>query len=117
MVVHQVASEAVAQPVALVDNRLIPVQVPDRKWLEKQGLQWLDSGENADYLANRVVAFTEREVYEMQDAARELYRMQLETAQYIANNRLWEQAGIPKEAIPLMEYSLREEQHLHLIGR
>ncbi len=75
------------------------------------------SGDNSDYLANRVVAVSEKEMQAFQSATKELYKMQLEAARYVADNRLWEKIGIPKDAIPLMEYSLRNEEHLHLVGR
>lgn len=108
---------AAAHPADLVDKRLIPAQAPDKNWLNRNGLQWFGAGENSDYLANRVVAISGFEMREFQSAADRLYPLLLEAARHIAQNQLWEEAGIPKEAVPLIEYSLREEQHLHLIGR
>ena len=100
-----------------VDNRLIPVQAPDQKWFKQGGIEWMATGENSDYLANRVVAITQDEMQAFHATVKDLYKMQMEAAKHVAQNNLWEQVGIPKEAIPLIEYSLREEEHLHLIGR
>ena len=102
---------------ASVDNKLIPAQAPDLNWLSRNGLKWFASGDNSDYLANRVVAISKFEMREYLLSTERLYQLQLETAQYIASNGLWKEAGIPAAAIPLIEYSLREEQHLHLLGR
>ena len=111
------ASEEVAHLVVSVDNRLIPVQAPDQKWFKQGGIEWMATGENSDYLANRVVAITQDEMRAFHAAVKDLYKMQMEAAKHVAQNNLWDQVGIPKEAIPLIEYSLREEEHLHLIGR
>jgi glutathionylspermidine synthase len=100
-----------------VDNRLIPAQAPDLAWLRRNGLAWLGSDDNADYLANRVVAISQSEMSAYHDAVRTLYQKQLDTAQYVAQQGLWQQVGVPPEAVALVEYSLRHEQHLHLVGR
>jgi glutathionylspermidine synthase len=106
-----------AHRAVLVDNRIIPTQVPDQRWLKQNGLDWLASGDNSDYLANRVVAIAEKEMQAFHAAVKDLYKMQLEAARHVADKCLWEAVGVPKEAIPLVEYSLRNEEHLHLIGR
>lgn len=107
----------VAHLVASVDNKIIPVIPPDQKWFRQNGIEWLTTGENSDYLANRVVAISEQEMQAYHAAVKDLYKIQMEAARYVAQNNLWEDIGIPKEAVPLMEYSLREEEHLHIIGR
>lgn len=85
--------------------------------MTRNGLKWYASGENSDYIAPRIMAVGEPEWRAMLDASKTLYQMQWETAQWVAQQGLWRETGIPEAAISLVEYSLREEAHLHLVGR
>ena len=106
-----------AQPADSVDNQLIPAALPDARWFQKNGLEWFNSGDNSDYIAPRILAITRQEMQQYHDAANRIYRMQMEAARHVSTYGLWDKTGIPQAAVSLVEYSLREEAHLHLIGR
>jgi glutathionylspermidine synthase len=107
----------VVQVAVSVDKRLIPVAPPSTEWLRKQQLQWFTAGDNHDYLANRIVEVSGVEMRLFADSTRSLYDMMLDTARYAADRNLWEQVGVPQEAIELVRHSLKNELNLHLLGR
>lgn len=80
-------------------------------------MQWFTEGDNSDYIAPRAIAITSAEAQIFADSVRSLYQMLSYTARYVAQNNRWADLGIPPEAVRLMSYSIREEEHLHLIGR
>lgn len=101
----------------MIDNLLINVHPIQSKTLKKAGLQWLAAGENADYLAPEFIKVQPEELRKFQIVSTELYDLAIRAAQHIADNNLWEEAGIPNTMIDLVQYSLRNELDYHLVGR
>jgi glutathionylspermidine synthase len=108
---------AVVQPVHLVDKLLIPAKQPSSAWMAAEGLKFLHTGENSDYFAEDLLLFSDFNAQKLQEIALEGYKILLEAAHYVAQNRLWKEAGIPQNAIQLVEYSLKNELNMHLMGR
>ena len=101
----------------MVDNRLIKVGEPTVKFLKKNGLSWFSDPVNEEYFAPEVIELAKAEVRRFQNQSVDLYNKTIEAGTYIAKNDLWQEAGIPENAIDLIGYSLKNEQHLHLVGR
>ena len=111
MVAHQ------GQLVLMVDNRLLEIGQPSARELKRKGLAWFIDGENEDYIAPEVLRLTEAEMEHFRKDANEVYDLMVEAAKYVGDHKLWAAAGIPPEAIELVEYSLKHELGSHLIGR
>ena len=107
----------VNQPVLLVDSRLIYTEALYASVLKREGLNWLQDGENEDYLSNVFVRISKNELDAFKKVAIELTDLGIIAAKNIAKNELWEEAGIPKNAIKVVEHSLKYELEMHLLNR
>jgi len=100
-----------------VDNRLIYTEGLFSNVLKREGLNWLQDGENEDYLSHVFVRISPKEIDAFKKAADELTDLGIKAAKYIAKNELWEAAGIPENAIAIVAYSLKQEVEFHLLNR
>ncbi len=107
----------VNQPVLLVDSRLIYTEALYASVLKREGLNWLQDGENEDYLSNVFVRISKNELDAFKKVAIELTDLGIIAAKNIAKNELWEEAGIPKNAIKVVKHSLKYELEMHLLNR
>ncbi|MEM8528049.1 MAG: glutathionylspermidine synthase family protein [Bacteroidota bacterium] len=101
----------------MVDSKIEYIELPSKKWMRKQGLSYLIEGENHDYFTKEAIVLNTKEVDRFISTADSLYSQMMTAARFVADNNLWELAGIPKNAIELVRYSLQRERNLHLIGR
>lgn len=100
-----------------VDNRLIYTEGLYSNVLKREGLSWLQDGENADYLSHVFVRVSQKELDAFKKVADELTDLGIIVAQKIAANEWWEAAGIPENAIRLVKHSLKYELEMHLLNR
>ncbi len=100
-----------------MDNRLIYTEALFSNVLKREGLNWLQAGENEDYLSNVFVRISPKEIEAFKKAADELTDLGVKAAKHIAKNEWWEDAGIPENAIDIVAYSLKHEIELHLLNR
>lgn len=107
----------VNQHVLSVDNRLIYTEGLFSNVLKREGLNWLQDGENADYLSNVFVRISPKELEAFKKVAMELTDLGIIVAKKIAANDWWEEAGIPENAIEVVRYSLKYELEMHLLNR
>ena len=101
----------------MVDDRLVPATIPTAKFLKKNALSWFLEDENQDYFVPEMLTVSPDEVANFKSAATDLYRLAMTAADYIAARGLWQEAGIPEVAVPLIRHSLAEERQLHVLGR
>ena len=101
----------------MVDDRLISTLAPTDKFLKKNALSWFLNPENQAYFTAELLAVNPEEVGGFKQAAADLYRLALAAADQIAAKGLWEEAGIPDVAVPLVDHSLKRERNQHLLGR
>lgn len=105
------------QLVHLVDSRLFETQALSDKKLRKLGLQYF-GGEDMEYLTGELLQVEKREIETYKRACTELYEMYEKAAQYIIDTQRWNDAGIPENAIEIIQYTWENRhQHLHLYGR
>ena len=110
----------VNQVVLSVDSRLVHTQHLYTSVLRREGMIWFKEGEDGDneeYLCNAFVRVEEQELAALKEAAISLTQLGIKAAKYVVKNRLWDEIGIPKAAIELVEYSLKNELNYHLINR
>ncbi|MCH5322648.1 MAG: glutathionylspermidine synthase family protein [Helicobacter sp.] len=91
-----------------------PLQSKD---LENLGLSWHTDLDNTPYVSDEVVEISESEAQAYYDAANELYDMFVEAGQYVIDNNLYFDLGIPFNLVEAIEKSWEEEVHWHLYGR
>jgi glutathionylspermidine synthase len=101
----------------MVDNRLLEIGAPSVRELKRKGYSWFAEGDNHDYIAPELLRLAEAEMEHFRQDANRVYEIFVQAAQLVARQSLWEEAGIPKNAVPLVQYSLQHELGSHLIGR
>jgi glutathionylspermidine synthase len=112
-----VATALANQHVRTVDNRLVTTSTVKKRILRDAGLDWLRKGENKDYLSKDFVRVESYELRAFKTAAESLHRLALRAATEVAARNLWSRVGIPDHCVSLLDYSVKKEMDLHLIGR
>ena len=100
-----------------MDHRLIYTEALYSNVLKREGLNWLQAGENEDYLSNIFVRITKKELVAFKEVATELSKLGLKAAKHIVKHELWKAAGIPPNAIDIIKYSMKYEKDMHLLSR
>ena len=100
-----------------MDNRLVNTSTVKKRVLRNAGLDWLRKGENRDYLSKDFVRVESYELRAFKTAAESLHRLALRAATEVATRNWWSRVGIPDRCVSLLEYSVKKELDLHLIGR
>lgn len=85
--------------------------------LEDLGLSWHTDVDSTPYVSDEIVEISEEEAQGFYNAANELYDMYAEAGQYVIDNDLFFELGIPFNLVEAIERSWEEEVHWHLYGR
>ena len=86
-------------------------------YLEELGFSWHTDSDNTSYISNRLVLLNEEEAENYYAAANELYDMFVEAGEYIIENNLFHEVGIPFNLVELVKESWENDVHWHLYGR
>ncbi len=86
-------------------------------FLEEIGFAWHTDPDNTMYVANQAIAVTQEQAEAYYQAANELYDMFIEAAQYVIDNNLFFELGIPFNITEAIKMSWAEDIHWHLYGR
>lgn len=97
--------------------KLQQVKEIDKKYLESLGFFWHTDDDNSNYISNEIVAITEQEALSFENAANELYEMFVHAGQYVIDNNLFHDIGIPFNLVKSIKLSWENEVHWHLYGR
>lgn len=97
--------------------KLRPIKVPDDAYLEKIGFIWHTDDDATPYIANEIVEVDSREADAYYEAANELYDMFVEAGEYVIENDLLHDIGIPFNLIDAVKISWDNDVHWHLYGR
>jgi len=97
--------------------RLIETQALEKSYLEKLGFVWHTDSDESSYLSQQLVQITEAEAAAYYEAGNTLYEMFVEAGQYVIDNDLFHEIGIPFNLIDLIKESWEHEVHWHLYGR
>ena len=101
----------------MVDNRLFPAPVPSPRFMRREGMEWLSTGENEDYFADEIVGLKEIERREWVDTAQACWEAVRKTTRRVIQEDRWRELGIPHNAQQLVRYSLEREWDDYLLGR
>jgi len=97
--------------------KLQPIKVPDNKFLEKIGFFWHTDPDNTPYVADKLVEVTSVEADAYYEAVNELYEMFTEAGEYVIENELFHEIGIPFNLVEAVKMSWDNDIHWHLYGR
>jgi len=97
--------------------KLTPIKVPDNAFLEKIGFFWHTDPDATPYVASEIVDVTSEEADAYYEAANELYEMFAEAGEYVIENELFHELGIPFNLIDAIKMSWENDIHWHLYGR
>jgi glutathionylspermidine synthase len=89
----------------------------DKAYLEKIGFVWHTDSDESSYIADTLVKVTQTEAEAYYKAANELYDMFIEAAQYVIDNNLFHEIGIPFNLVEVIKASWEHDVHWHLYGR
>ncbi len=108
---------AAVQVVLMVDNRLFPAPVPSPRFMRREGMDWLSTGENEDYFADEIIGIEEVERRNWVEAAQACWEAMRNTTRRLVKEERWRELGIPHNAQRLVRYSAEKEWDDFLLGR
>ena len=88
-----------------------------KEYLEELGFVWHTDSDNTSYIADELTVISKAEAEAYAVAANELYDMFAETGEYIIENNLFHEIGIPFNLVELIKTSWESDVHWHLYGR
>ncbi|RUM67099.1 MAG: glutathionylspermidine synthase, partial [Sulfurospirillum sp.] len=98
--------------------KLLPVKPLTTEFLESINFSWhTDWDDNTPYLIDKLVEVEEMEAHAYADAANELYDMFIEAGDYVIDNNLFHELGIPFNLVDIIKTSWENDVHWHLYGR
>ncbi len=97
--------------------KLYPVEPLQREYLEDLGFHWHTDTDDTPYIADSLVEITEAEAEAYYEAGNELYDMFIEAGEYVIQNNLFHEIGIPFNLVEEIKESWANDVHWHLYGR
>ncbi len=97
--------------------KLTPIKVPDNKFLDDIGFYWHTDPDSTPYVASEIIDITPQEADNYYDAVNELYEMFVEAGEYVVENELFHELGIPFNLIDAVKMSWENDVNWHLYGR
>ncbi len=89
----------------------------DDKYLESIGFGWHTDSDGSKYISDELVVVSEVEAMQYYEASNELYDMFVEAGDYVIENDLLHEIGIPFNLHELVRLSWENDVHWHLYGR
>jgi len=75
--------------------RLEPIKVPSKEFMESIGFYWHTDENSKSYIADVIALVSESEAEAYYEATNELYDMFAEAGEYVIQNNLFHELGIP----------------------
>jgi glutathionylspermidine synthase len=97
--------------------RLKSLAVTPDAQLKKLNWNWMLGEDTLKYISTEVVVVKEFEAERYYEAGNELYDMFVQAGQYVLDNNLFEELGIPASMEEIIRYSWEDDRSLHLYGR
>ncbi|MFA5454167.1 MAG: glutathionylspermidine synthase family protein [Sulfurimonas sp.] len=85
--------------------------------LEELGFTWHTDSDSSGYISDTLVKITQNEAEAYYETVNELYDMYTEAAQYVVENNLFFELGIPFNLIDAIKKSWENDVHWHVYGR
>jgi len=87
------------------------------EFLDSIGFHWHTDKDETPYIADEVVVVSEEEAEAYYEAVNELYDMFVEAGDYIIENNLFHEVGIPFNLVDAVKKSWENDVHWHIYGR
>ncbi|DAB29570.1 MAG TPA: glutathionylspermidine synthase [Sulfurimonas sp. UBA12504] len=97
--------------------KLQKVRPLDDATLEELGFSWHTDSDGSKYVSDALVNVTSQEAEVYYEAVNELYDMYVEAAEYVIQNDLFFELGIPFNLVDSIKKSWENDVHWHLYGR
>ena len=98
----------------ITTQKLNPI---DNTTLEEIGLSWHTDSDGSKYVSDELVEVSQEEAEAYYEAVNALYDMYTEAAQYVIDNDLFFELGIPFNLIKIIKKSWENDVHWHIYGR
>ena len=85
--------------------------------LEELGFSWHTDSDGSKYISNELVKVSADEAEAYYNATNEIYDMYVEAAEYVIDNELFFDLGIPFNLIDSIKKSWENDVHWHIYGR
>ncbi|MDM5272024.1 glutathionylspermidine synthase family protein [Sulfurovum sp. zt1-1] len=85
--------------------------------LESLGFVWHTDSDKSSYISDELVVINPIEAEAYYEAGNMLYEMFIEAAQYVIDNNLFHEIGIPFNLVEIIKESWENDVHWHLYGR
>jgi glutathionylspermidine synthase len=89
----------------------------DTEYLESLGFVWHTDRDDSSYISDELVVISEEEAEAYYEATNTLYDMVVEAAEYVIENNLFHEIGIPFNLVEVIKASWENDVHWHLYGR
>lgn len=97
--------------------KLIKTKPLPQDKLEEIGFSWHSDSDGLPYVSDELVEITQQQAELYYAAANELYDMYAKAAQYVIDNNLFFELGIPFNLIEAIKKSWENDVHWHIYGR
>jgi glutathionylspermidine synthase len=97
--------------------KLKSLPISPEQQLKKLNWDWMLGKDTLSYIKDEVVLVREEEAENYMEAVNTLYDMYIEAAQYVIDNNLFLDLGIPENIIPMIRHTWEDERYLHIYGR
>jgi len=89
----------------------------ETSYLESLGFVWHTDNDESNYISDTLVVVSEAEAEAYYEAANALYDMFVEAGEYVIENDLFHEIGIPFNLVEIIKESWENDVHWHLYGR
>jgi len=97
--------------------KLQPTTPLTTDYLESLGFVWHTDNDETPYISNELVVLSEEEAEAYYEATNTLYDMYVEAGEYVIENNLFHEIGIPFNLVEVIKESWENDVHWHLYGR
>ena len=89
----------------------------DDKALEELGFAWHTDSDGSKYVSDKLVKISVDDAEKYYEATNEIYDMYVKSAEYVIENNLFFELGIPFNLIDAIKKSWENDVHWHIYGR
>ena len=89
----------------------------DDATLEEIGFEWHTDSDGSKYVSDALVEISQQEAEAYYEATNAIYDMYVEAAEYVIENELYFDLGIPFNLVDLIKKSWENDVHWHIYGR
>ncbi|MEA2047900.1 MAG: glutathionylspermidine synthase family protein [Campylobacterota bacterium] len=89
----------------------------ETEYLESLGFVWHTDSDETSYISDEMIGISEAEAEAYYEATNTLYDMVVEAAEYVIENNLFHDIGIPFNLVEVIKESWENDIHWHLYGR